>query len=112
LPCTTLFRPPPLLPVLGGLLPRGRGISKRSYVRAVGRDLFLAGSQFGLTITMLAHQTWLMSDAIVRTLVRVYVTHRRLLEWVTAAQAKAGLRLDLRGFCRRMGGGVALAAAG
>ena len=102
---------PTLVPVLGGLLPRGRGISKRSYIRAVGRDLFLAGSQCGLTITMLTHQTWLMSDAIVRTLVRVYVTHRGLLEWVTAAQAKAGLRLDLRGFCRRMGGGVALAAA-
>src|SRR5437867_889608 len=102
---------PTLLPVLGGLLPRGRGISKRSYIRAVGRDLLLAGSQFGLTITMLTHQTWLMSDAIARTLVRVYVTHRRLLEWVTAAQAKAGLRLDLRGFCRRMGGGVGLAAA-
>jgi len=102
---------PPLLPVLGGLVPRARGISKRSHIRAVGRDLFLAGSQFGLTVTMLTHQTWLMSDAIVRTLVRVYVTHRGLLEWVTAAQAKAGLRLDLLGFCRRMGGGVALAAA-
>ena len=102
---------PPLLPVLGGLLPRGRGISKRSYIRAVGRDLFLAGSQAGLTITMLTHQAWLMGDAIVRTLGRVYITHRRLLEWVTAAQAKAGLRLDLRGFCRRMGGGVALAVA-
>ena len=38
-----------------------------------------------------------MSDAIVRTLVRVYGTRRRLLEWVTAAQAKAGLRLDLSG---------------
>src|SRR5438093_637845 len=101
---------PPLLPVLGGLVPRARGISKRSHIRAVGRDLFLAGSQFGLTVTMLTHQTWLMSDAIVRTLVRVYVTHRGLLEWVTAAQAKAGLRLDLLGFCRRMGGGVALAA--
>jgi cyclic beta-1,2-glucan glucanotransferase len=102
---------PPLLPVLGGLIPRGRGISKRSHARAIGRDLFLAVSQIGLTITMLTHQAWLMSDAIVRTLVRVYGTHRRLLEWMTAAQAKAGLRLDLRGFCRRMGGGVALAAA-
>jgi cyclic beta-1,2-glucan synthetase len=102
---------PPLLPVLGGLIPRGRGISKRSHTRAIGRDLFLAVSQIGLTITMLTHQAWLMSDAIVRTLVRVYGTRRRLLEWMTAAQAKAGLRLDLRGFCRRMAGGVALAAA-
>ena len=102
---------PALVPVLAGLIPRRHGISKRSHARAVGRDLGLAASQTALTITMLAHQAWLMSDAIVRTLVRVYVTHRRLLEWVTAAQAKAGLRLDLLGFYRRMGGGVALAAA-
>ena len=65
--------------------------------RAVGRDLVLAASQVGLTLTMLAYQAWLMTDAIVRTLVRVYGTRRRLLEWVTAAQAKAGLRLDLCG---------------
>ncbi|KRT75419.1 MAG: glycosyltransferase, cyclic beta-1,2-glucan synthetase [Candidatus Rokubacteria bacterium CSP1-6] len=102
---------PSLLSALSGLIPRRLGISKRSHTRAVGRDIVLAASQIGLTITMLPHQAWLMSDAIVRTLVRVYVTHRRLLEWVTAAQAKAGLRLDLRGFYRRMGGGVALAAA-
>src|SRR6266540_1021291 len=101
---------PALLPVLTGLIPRGRGISKRSHARAVGRDLGLAASQTALTITMLADQAWLMTDAIVRTLVRVYVTHRNLLEWVTAAQAKAGLRLDLRGFYRRMAGGVTLAA--
>jgi len=102
---------PSLLPVLGGLIPHRRGISKRSHVRAIGRDVVLAASQVGLTITMLPYQAWLMGDAIVRTLVRVYVTHRTLLEWTTAAQAKAGLRFDLRGFCRRMGGGVALAAA-
>ena len=100
---------PPLLPVLNGLIPRGRGISKRSHLRAVGRDFLQAVSQTAFVITMLAHQAWLMSDAIVRTLVRVYVTHRHLLEWVTAAQAKSGLGLDLWGFYRRMAGGLALA---
>jgi cyclic beta-1,2-glucan synthetase len=100
---------PTLVPVLNGLIPRGRGISKRSHLRAVGRDLLHAVSQTAFVITMLAHQAWLMSDAIVRTLVRVYVTHRHLLEWVTAAQAKSGLGLDLWGFYRRMGGGLALA---
>src|SRR2546425_4926885 len=103
---------PTLLPVLTGLIPRGHGFSKRSHVRAVGRDLLLAASETALTITMLAYQAWLMADAMVRSLLRVYVTHRHLLEWVTAAQAKVGLRLDLRGFYQRMGGGVALAIAG
>jgi cyclic beta-1,2-glucan synthetase len=100
---------PTFLPVLDGLIPKGRGISKRSHLRAVGRDVLQAVSQTAFVITMLAHQAWLMSDAIVRTLVRVYVTHRHLLEWVTAAQAKSGLGLGLWGFYRRMAGGLAFA---
>ena len=37
--------------------------------------------------TFLPHQAWLMADAIGRTLYRLFVSHRNLLEWVTAAQA-------------------------
>src|SRR4030095_427896 len=50
---------PVLLPALGGVVPRRRDISKRSHVRAVGRDLFLGASPTALTLTMLAYQTWL-----------------------------------------------------
>jgi len=102
---------PPLLPVLTGLIPHRRGISKRSHARAVGTDLVLAASHIGLTVTLLADQAWLMTEAIVRTLFRVYVTRRKLLEWVTAAQAKSGFDLSLSSFYRRMNGTVALAAA-
>ena len=102
---------PPVLPVLGGLLPRRRGISKRSHVRAVGADVALAAAQVGLAITLLTHQTWLMVDAIVRTLGRLYVTRRNLLEWTTAAQAKASHELELAWFYREMAGGVVIAAA-
>ena len=92
------------------LIPHRRGISKRSHVRAVGTDLVLAASHVGLTVTLLAHQAWLMTDAIVRTLFRVYVTRRKLLEWVTAAQAKSGFDLTLGSVYHRMSGAVALAA--
>ena len=102
---------PPLLQVLIGAIPHRRGISKRSHARAVGTDLVLAASHVGLTVTLLADQAWLMTDAIVRTLSRVYVTRRKLLEWVTAAQAKSGFDLSLGSFYRRMNGTVALAAA-
>src|SRR6185503_16744314 len=101
---------PTLLSAFAGVIPRARGISKRSHIRAVGRDVVLAASHAALVTVMIAHQAWLMTDAIARSLARMYVTHRRRLEWVTAAQAKSGLRLDLRGFYRRMSGGVALAA--
>ena len=102
---------PPLLPVLTGVIPHRRGISKRSHARAVGTDLVLAVSHVGLTVTLLADQAWLMTDAIIRTLLRVYVTRRKLLEWVTAAQAKSGFDLSPRSFYRRMNGTVGLAAA-
>ncbi|MGZ6270156.1 MAG: glycosyl transferase, partial [Candidatus Limnocylindrales bacterium] len=102
---------PAALPVLAGLLPQRRGISKRSHLRAVGADMALASAQLGLGITFLAHQAWLMIDAILRTLARLYATRRNLLEWRTAAQAKASQDLDLAGFYRQMAGGVAIAAA-
>src|SRR3989442_14986056 len=47
-------------------------------------------------------------DAIGRTLFRLSVSHRHLLDWVTAAQAKVSPRLDLPGFYRQMNGGVAI----
>ncbi|MGD8279466.1 MAG: glucoamylase family protein, partial [Gemmatimonadota bacterium] len=99
---------PPFMPVLDGLRPRRRGFSKRSYLRAAFGDIRLALLQFLLAITMLAHQAWLMTDAIVRTLGRLYVTRRHLLEWVPAAQAGYGVDLKLRAFFGHLRWGVIL----
>ncbi|MBI3782117.1 MAG: hypothetical protein HY270_01825 [Deltaproteobacteria bacterium] len=102
---------PALLPFFAGIVPRRLGISKRSHLRAAARDLVLGLSQIGLHVAFLAHQAWLMADAIARTLFRLLVSHRHMLEWITAAQAKFSLPLDVRGFYQRMAGGVVLAAA-
>jgi cellobiose phosphorylase len=101
---------PEMLHLLYAAVPRRRGISKRSHLLAVATDGALAVARVALRVAFLAHQAWLMGDAIVRTLARVYVTRRRLLEWVPAAQAKTGLGLDLGFFYRRMSGGLGLAA--
>ena len=100
---------PALLPVVVEMPPRRRGVSKRSHVRGVATDLATAFTRVALTITLLADQAYLMADAIVRTVVRVYGSRRRLLEWVTAAQSKVGIGLDLSGFYRRMAPAVGLA---
>ena len=100
---------PAFIPVLDNLTPRRSRISKRSHLRAVGRDILVALSQTLLAITMLANQAWLMADAVVRTLGRVYLTRRNLLEWVTAAQADYGANLTLRAFYRDLRWGVAVA---
>ena len=100
---------PALLPFLTGLYPRRKGISRRSHFRGVWGDLALGASQVGLTVTFLAYQTWLMSDAILRTLMRLFITHRNLLEWVTAARSKFGTDPKLTATYRRMAGGPFLA---
>jgi cyclic beta-1,2-glucan synthetase len=102
---------PPLIPFLLGIVPRHGGISRRSHIRGVLSDLWLALSHIGLTIAFLAYQAWLMSDAILRTLVRLCVTRKNLLEWVTAAQAKYAVDLKLLSIFRRMAGGVLFAVA-
>ncbi len=101
----------PMLPFVTGIIPRRRDISKRSHILAVGKDLVGGISQLAMMLTLLAHQAWLMTDAISRTLYRLYVSHRLLLEWTTAAQAKRTRRLDVHGFYATMAGAMVLAAA-
>ncbi len=99
---------PTLLPVLGEILPRRPGISARSHLRALGADSWLALRRIAFQLVLLPHQAALMTDAVLRTLYRLFVSHRNLLEWVTAARAMQAERLDVAAAYARMGGGVAL----
>ncbi len=100
---------PALIPASLELMPQRAGVSKRNHLRSVGRNLLQAGGQVLLDVAFLAHQAWLMTDAILRTLFRLAVSRRHLLEWVTAAQSRTGLTRDLAGAYRRMAGAPILA---
>ena len=110
IPITALLLPP-FIPVLDGLVPARSGFSRRSHLRAIGSDISVSSSQSFLAVAMLAHQAWLMADGVVRTLVRLLITRRNLLEWVTAAQAGYGVDLRLRAFFLHLRWGLILAAA-
>lgn len=58
----------------------------------------LAISRWVMALTFLPHQTRVELDAALRTLVRVYGTRRRLLEWTTASTTAQSLRGQGRGF--------------
>jgi cyclic beta-1,2-glucan synthetase len=102
---------PALVPFLAAINPRLGGISKRSHFRDLATDLLLGLSQAALTLTFVAYQAWLMSDAIVRTLFRLFISHKNLLEWVTAAQSKHRIDLNIYGSFQRMVGGTIFAVA-
>ncbi len=102
---------PVLMPFFTALTPPLSDVSRRSYALALGEKLALGIWQLVLSVTLLADQTWLMLDAIIRTLGRVFVTRQNLLEWRTAAQSQSGADLELPGFYRRMIGAPAIAIA-
>jgi cyclic beta-1,2-glucan synthetase len=103
---------PALLPVFAAIIPSRAGITVRSHLRAMRKDVWLAATQTAFLVTFLAHQATLMMDAIGRTLFRLFVSQRNLLQWVTAAQAKLSFRFTLPSAYGRMAGAVVIAAVG
>src|SRR4029077_16188569 len=62
--------------------------SWRAYYGEVGRDAARSAQQVALAIAFLPHQAWVSADAILRTLWRLAVTRRKLLEWQTASRTE------------------------
>jgi hypothetical protein len=60
-----------------------------AYLRESAYNFGRAHLDAALQLILLPHQACLMVDAVVRTLVRRHITHRRLLEWQTMAQSEA-----------------------
>ena len=88
---------PPLLPAISGVIVHRAGVSLRNHLRTLRGDFALGLLQSAFLITFLAHQAWVMADAVARTLFRLFIRRRHLLEWVTAAQTTEDSRFDSRG---------------
>jgi cyclic beta-1,2-glucan synthetase len=75
-------------------------IAKRRATIITGfKDILL---QLGLILTFLPYQAGLMTNAIFKTLGRVFITKKNLLEWVTAADMELALKKSLDSYYRRM----------
>ena len=116
---------PAYMQVGRSLTSRVRGVPLREHVLAERDNLAASAAQAFLSTVFLLHQSWVMLDAIGRTLFRLLVTRRHMLEWVTAdrsaqveATAKRRAAADARdaaGRCRdcrgRRGDGAGASAA-
>lgn len=101
---------PSLSPVLASAGARHPGIRSRVHFARVLSDLGSALSQILLIVTLLAHQAWLMADAVLRTLFRLFITRRNLLQWTPAAQATIGPDPSVGAYYRWMAGAVVTGA--
>ncbi len=84
--------------------------SWRAYYGAVARDAVTSAQQVSLALVFLPHQAWVSADAIVRTLWRMAVSQRHMLQWQTASQIERGLTNSARLAWRAMWPAVAIAA--
>ena len=89
-----------------------RDQSPRVFLRTAADDLKTAAARGALQLTFMAHEASERLHAIAITLVRLGVTHRRLLEWeTTAASAARGGPLHFRAFLNGMIASPVVAAA-
>ncbi|HET6681773.1 MAG TPA: glucoamylase family protein [Gemmatimonadaceae bacterium] len=92
--------------------------SWRAWYAAIGRDAGNSAKQFALATLFLPHQAWLSADAIMRTLYRLFVSRRHLLEWQATARVErtlagtfAELRLAMRHTVTLVAGGAVVITA-
>jgi len=76
-----------LIAVAGRLVHHRRRNALRGAMAAVGQSLEEHMGRWLLPLVFLPHEALVACDAIVRTLARVAITRRHLLEWTSAAEA-------------------------
>ena len=94
---------PALLAITVGFTAPRRGVSPGTHLWATGENVLWATGNSLVALTLLAQHAWSMTDAIVHTLVRLFITRRQLLKWVTALQAKSGATHALTNLLRPLG---------
>jgi cyclic beta-1,2-glucan synthetase len=104
-----LFLPTALL-LLNTILQTVLGKAVRAGWHHAGAQLGPTLTQGALTGIFLAEQATYMVDAIVRTVGRLFITHRRLLEWETSAATERRLGDSVLDFVWNLSGSLILAA--
>ncbi len=102
---------PFFLQLVDGVLGVIGGASAAAVLRQSRLNLRSTAGQVALSAAFLANQAAIAIDAIARTLYRLVLSRKHLLEWETAAAAEARLGTGLLSFVVFMGWSVAIAIA-
>ncbi|MET0943628.1 MAG: glucoamylase family protein [Mesorhizobium sp.] len=98
--------------IIDSIFPSSSETTARGHVSALARDFAFGTAQVALKIVLVADTAWMMGDAIVRSLYRLLVSRRYLLEWRTASQAAKARGNDITAHYRMMYGAVVIGLAG
>ena len=98
----------PLLVVLSDLVQKPADLPLLSHLRATGNALGSQAAQILFVLVFLPYDAFVSVDAIGRTLLRMFWTRKKLLEWKTSSDANRGARTDVLGNFRSMWIGPAI----
>src|SRR5690606_28754304 len=102
----------PTFDIVDSILPKSTEATARGHFTALARDTLFGTALVALKVVLMAHSAWMMGDAIVRTLYRMFVSRQNLLEWRTASQAYKTGDHSLGSYYRLMYGADIIAIVG
>jgi cyclic beta-1,2-glucan synthetase len=102
----------PTLSLINGIIPRTTDIIARAHLYTVWTDIRNANAQVALRIVFIADTASMMADAIIRSLYRLFVSRKLMLQWRTAASAQAVAQTTILGHYRVMWHAPALGVLG
>ncbi|MHA6684796.1 GH36-type glycosyl hydrolase domain-containing protein [Mesorhizobium sp. A556] len=102
----------PTFDIVNSILPKTRDATARGHFSALAHDVAFGTAMVALKIVLMAHSAWMMGDAIVRTLYRLFVSRKNMLEWRTASQAQKSSGNDLGSYYAMMHGAVVVGLVG
>ncbi|HEY8271977.1 MAG TPA: glucoamylase family protein [Pseudobdellovibrionaceae bacterium] len=101
---------PPLITFVTDLFNKKRSVRVLEHLKFALTDFQVGLLRTLFFFLLLPYYAWLSGDAILRTLFRLFISKKYLLEWIPAAQAEAATSLNIKSFFYEMRGGLILTA--
>jgi cyclic beta-1,2-glucan synthetase len=92
----------PTLSLITGIVPRSTDIVPSAHFYSVWSDIRSANAQVALRIVFIADSAFRMIDAIVRSIYRLFVSRKQMLEWRTAASIQSSAQGTPQDYYRSM----------
>lgn len=92
----------PTLSLIRGIVPGSTDIVPRAHFHSLWTDVRDANAQVALRIVFIADSACMMTDAIVRSLYRLFVSRKMMLEWRTAASIQGSAQGSPADYYRQM----------
>jgi cyclic beta-1,2-glucan synthetase len=102
----------PTFNIVDSIIPKSAEGTVRGHFSALARDVTFGSAMVALRIVLMAHNAWMMGDAIARTVYRLAISRRHLLEWRTASQAHKSGDNSLAAYYRMMYGALVIGVVG